>query len=148
MNDIQKGKPEKLVVYTDGSVLNNGSADAKGGWAFKIILDGETISTKSDSAMGKTNNQMEMLAVLMAMRAIGDKATPVEIHSDSSYVVETINGSYKINRNKNLWQELFREKEKFADIKFLWVRGHSKNEHNRDVDREAKRRAREAAIWQ
>ena len=29
------------------------------------------------------------------------------------------------------------EKEKFSDIQFIWVKGHDKNVHNNDVDRQA-----------
>lgn len=80
---------------------------------------------------------MEMTAVLQTMRAITDKSIPVEVFSDSKYVVETLNGNFKINKNVELWQELMAEKEKFADIRFIWVKGHDKNVHNNDVDRRA-----------
>ena len=46
--------------------------------------------------------------------------------SDSKYVVETLNGNYKIKKNVELWEELFTEKKKFAEIKFVWVKGHDK----------------------
>ena len=36
------------------------------------------------------------------------------------------------------------EKEKFADIKFIWVKGHDKNKHNNDVDRAAVMEAKKA----
>lgn len=29
------------------------------------------------------------------------------------------------------------ERGKFADIKFIWVKGHDKNRHNNDVDKAA-----------
>lgn len=75
-----------------------------------------------------------MTAALQAMRAITDKSILVEVFSDSKYVVETLNGNYQIKKNVELWQELMSEKEKFADIKFIWVKGHDKNVHNNDVD--------------
>ena len=34
------------------------------------------------------------------------------------------------------------EKEKFADIRFIWVKGHDKNVHKNDVDRRAVEEAR------
>ena len=30
-----------------------------------------------------------------------------------------------------------RERQKFASIKFIWVKDHDKNKHNNDVDRHA-----------
>lgn len=99
---------------------------------------------KSGSDKGKTNNVMEMTAVLQAMKAIMDKSISVEVFSDSKYVVETLNGNYQIKKNVELWQELMSEKEKFADIKFIWVKGHDKNVHNNEVDRQAVAEAKKA----
>ena len=127
---------EKITVYTDGSALNNGSPDSGCGWACKLIYRGYE-KMKSGGDKGKTNNVMEMTAVLQAMRAITDKSIPVEVFSDSKYVVETLNGNYQIKKNVELWQKLMAEKAKFADIKFVWVKGHDKNVHNNDVDRRA-----------
>ena len=127
---------DKITVYTDGSALNNGSSDSGCGWACKLIYRGHKLM-KSGGDRGKTNNVMEMMAVLQAMRAITDKSIPVEVFSDSKYVVETLNGNFKIKKNVDLWHELLAEKEKFADIRFIWVKGHDKSKHNNDVDRKA-----------
>ncbi len=127
---------DKITVYTDGSTLNNGSSDSGCGWACKLIYKGHE-KIKSGGDKGKTNNQMEMEAVLQALKSITDKSIPVEVFSDSKYVVETLNGNFQIKKNQDLWEELLAEKEKFADIKFIWVKGHDKNRHNNDVDRAA-----------
>lgn len=132
---------DKITVYTDGSALNNGSPDSGCGWACKLIYKGHE-KMKSGSDKGKTNNVMEMTAVLQAMKSITDKSIPVEVFSDSKYVVETLNGYYKIKKNVDLWHELLAEKEKFVEIKFVWVKGHDKNQHNNEVDRRAVEEAR------
>ena len=132
---------DKITVYTDGSALNNGSSDSDCGWACKFIYRGVE-KMKSGGDKGKTNNQMEMTAVLRAMQSITDKSIPVEVFSDSKYVVETLNGNYSIKKNQDLWKLLMKEKAKFVDIKFLWVKGHDKNRHNNDVDRRAVEEAR------
>lgn len=113
---------DKITVYTDGSALNNGSSDSGCGWACKLIYRGNE-KMKSGGDKGKTNNVMEMTAVLEAMKAITDKSIPVEVFSDSKYVVKTLNGNFKIKKNVELWQELMTEKEKFDDIKFVGLRG-------------------------
>lgn len=92
---------------------------------------------KSGGDKGKTNNVMEMTAVLQAMRAITDKSISVEVFSDSKYVVETLNGNFRIKKNVELWKELTAEKRKFADIQFIWVKGHDKDRHNIEVDSRA-----------
>ncbi len=99
---------------------------------------------KSGGDKGKTNNVMEMTTVLQAMRAITDKSIPVEVFSDSKYVVETLNGNFKIKKNVELRQELMAEKGRFVDIRFIWVKGHDKNVHNNDVDRQAVAEAKKA----
>lgn len=132
---------DKITVYTDGSALNNGSPDSGCGWACKLIYRGHE-KMKSGGDKGKTNNQMEMTAVLEAMRSITDKSIQVEIFSDSKYVVETLKGNYKIKKNVDLWNAILAEKEKFEDIQFLWVKGHDKNRHNIEVDKRAVEEAR------
>lgn len=132
---------DKITVYTDGSALNNGSPDSGCGWACKLIYRGHEIM-KSGGDKGKTNNVMEMTAVLQAMKAITDKSIPVELFLDSKYVVETLNGNFKIKKNVELWQELMAEKEKFAGIRFIWVQGHDKDRDNIEVDRKAVEEAR------
>lgn len=132
---------DKITVYTDGSSLNNGSSDSGCGWACKLIYRGRE-KMKSGGDKGKTNNVMEMTAVLQAMKAITDKSISVEVFSDSKYVVETLNGNFKIKKNVELWQELITEKEKFADIKFIWVKWHDKDRHNIEVDKTAVMEAR------
>ena len=136
---------DKITVYTDGSALNNGSPDSGCGWACKLIYRGHE-KMKSGGDKGKTNNVMEMTAVLQAMRAITDKSIPTEVFSDSKYVIETLNGNFKIKKNVELWQELMSEKEKFADIRFIWVKGHDKNVHNNDVDGQAAAEAKKARL--
>lgn len=127
---------DKITVYTDGSALNNGSSDSGCGWACKMIYRGRELM-KSGGDKGKTNNQMEMTAVLEAMRSITDKSIPVEVFSDSKYVVETLKGNYQIKKNIDLWNAILAEKAKFTDIKFIWVKGHDKNQHNIEVDKRA-----------
>ena len=136
---------DKITVYTDGSALNNGSPDGGCGWACKLIYKGIE-KMKSGGDKGKTNNQMEMTAVLQALKSITDKSIPVEVFSDSKYVVETLNGNFKIKKNQELWEELLAEKEKFKDIKFIWVKGHDKNKHNNDVDRAAVMEAKKVNV--
>lgn len=109
---------DKIIVYTDGSSLNNGSHNSGCGWACKLIYNGYE-KIKSGSDKGKTNNQMEMMAVLMAMRSIVKKEIPVEIYSDSKYVIETLNGNFKIRKNEELWNEIMKEKCTFFFHNFI-----------------------------
>lgn len=124
---------DKIIAYTDGSAIDNGSSDSKCGWACKLIYKGKSI-VKSGKAHGKTNNQMEMYAVYQAMRSIHDKTIPVEIISDSQYVIKTLNKQFNVGANADMWEYLFKEAEKFSDITFSWIKGHAGDQNNEEVD--------------
>lgn len=109
-----------------------------------ILMYKGQVRMKSGGAIGETNNRMEMQAVLEAMKSITDKTIPVEVYSDSNYVVETMNGHFAMKKNRDLWRKLMRERQKFTSIRFIWVKGHDKNQHNNDVDRQAVAESRKA----
>ena len=70
-----------IKIYTDGSCIQN---PGKGGWAAIIINDGQKTSIKG-SKKNTTNNQMELLAPIKALKKI-PKGRKVEIFTDSKYV--------------------------------------------------------------
>ena len=55
-----------IKIYTDGSCIGN---PGKGGWAAIIINDGKKIEIKG-SKKDTTNNQMELLAPIKALKNI------------------------------------------------------------------------------
>ena len=137
-----------IKIYTDGSCLGN---PGFGGWAAIIFLNDKKIKIKGKKR-NTTNNQMELMAPIKALKKIpvGEK---VQIYTDSRYVKMGITEwieSWKKNdwktsgkkkvKNKDLWKELDRLSEKYQ-IKWLWVKGHSGDITNEEVDQ----LAREAA---
>ena len=130
-----------IKVYTDGSCLEN---PGKGGWAAIIIIDGKKSELKG-SKENTTNNQMELLAPINALRNI-PKGSKVQIFTDSKYVKLGItdwihnwkkNGWKTSNkqevRNKELWAELDNLNSQF-EINWNWVKAHSLDELNNEVD--------------
>ena len=130
-----------IKIYTDGSCIGN---PGNGGWAAIIIDDKKKIQIKG-SKKDTTNNQMELLATIKALKKI-PKGSNVQIFTDSKYVklgiTEWIH-NWKKNgwktaskqpvKNKNLWAELdFMTKE--FQIKWSWVKGHSTDVLNNEVD--------------
>ena len=79
-----------LTISTDGSVLASGRQKGKdqgpGGWAFLVHETSEEISGCVESA---TNNQMELRAVIEAIRHIGIGHS-IKIRTDSQYVSDAI----------------------------------------------------------
>ena len=130
-----------IKVYTDGSCLEN---PGTGGWAAIIIDDGKKTQIKG-SKKNTTNNQMELLAPIEALKKI-PKGSEVQIFTDSKYVKSGItewihnwkkNGWKTANKqkvkNKELWEELDLLTNQF-EISWNWVKAHSAHELNNEVD--------------
>ena len=130
-----------IKIYTDGSCLGN---PGNGGWAAIILNDGEKTELKG-SKKDTTNNQMELLAPIEALKKI-PKGSKVQIFTDSKYVKSGItewinnwkkNGWKTANkkevRNKELWTELDYLNNEFQ-INWNWVKAHSTDKLNIEVD--------------
>ena len=130
-----------IKIYTDGSCLEN---PGNGGWAAIIIDDGKKTQIKG-SKKNTTNNQMELMAPIEALKKI-PKGSKVQIFTDSKYVKSGItewinnwkkNGWKTANKqkvkNKDLWVELDLLSSQF-DIKWSWVKAHSIDKLNNEVD--------------
>ena len=130
-----------IKIYTDGSCIGN---PGNGGWAAIIITDEKKTKIKG-SKKDATNNQMELIAPIKALSKI-PKGSKVQIFTDSKYVKSGItewihnwkkNGWKTTNKqpvkNKELWTELDYLTNKF-EIKWSWVKAHSIDEINNEVD--------------
>ena len=130
-----------IKIYTDGSCLEN---PGNGGWAAIIIDDGKKTEIKG-SKKNTTNNQMELLAPIEALKKI-PKGSEVQIFTDSKYVKSGITEwihSWKKNgwktadkqpvKNKELWEELDLLANEF-EISWNWIKAHSTDKLNNEVD--------------
>ena len=137
-----------IEIYTDGSCLTN---PGNGGWAAIINKDGK-ITKISGNEKDTTNNRMELLAPINALKDL-DSKSQIEIYTDSQYVklgiTEWIHKWIKNNwqtsknedvKNKELWIELY-ELTKLFEINWIWVKAHSGNILNEEVDLLAKKAA-------
>ena len=130
-----------IKIYTDGSCLGN---PGSGGWAAIILINGKKITIKG-SKKNTTNNQMELLAPIKALKKIpfGEK---IEIFTDSKYlklgitewILKWKNNGWKTSnkskvKNLELWKELHKLVENYQ-IKWSWVKAHSGNKINEEVD--------------
>ncbi len=130
-----------IKIYTDGSCIGN---PGNGGWAAIIFIDGKKTKIKGGKK-DTTNNQMELLAPIKALKEI-PKGSKVQIFTDSKYVKSGItewihnwkkNGWKTANKkdvsNKELWTELDLLNNEF-EISWNWVKAHSNDELNNEVD--------------
>ena len=130
-----------IKIYTDGSCIGN---PGQGGWAAIILDEGKKTEIKG-SKKDTTNNQMELLAPIEALKKI-PKGSKVQIFTDSKYVKSGItewihnwkkNGWKTTNKkevsNKELWTELDQLNSEF-EISWNWVKAHSTDKFNNEVD--------------
>tara|TARA_Y100000768_G_scaffold379863_1_gene356168 strand:+ start:470 stop:892 length:423 start_codon:yes stop_codon:yes gene_type:complete len=131
----------KLKIYTDGACSGN---PGKGGWA-AIILDGKNQLSISGSENKTTNNRMELMAAIMALKKIKNKSEII-IYTDSRYVKDGITNwikKWKLNnwkssnkkpiKNKDLWIKLDSSCQKHS-VNWKWVKAHAENKFNNLVD--------------
>ncbi len=154
---------DALNIYTDGSMLPSPRA---GGIGIRFV----TVNEEGDEVVedlelpgyaGATSNQMELRACIVALedarkygRAKGYQKTI--IYTDSQYVRDNfprarfewqnhgwLNKHGKPVENADDWKLLLREIDRLdSRVEFKWVKGHSKNVHNKAVDKIAKRSAK------
>ena len=138
-----------IKIYTDGSCIGN---PGNGGWAAILLMNEKKIKIKGYKK-NTTNNQMELTAPIKALKKI-PISEKIEIYTDSKYVKIGITewvtkwkknnwktSSKKKVKNIDLWKELDNLNEKYH-IKWCWIKGHSGNILNDEVDQ----LAREAAM--
>lgn len=135
----------KVVVHTDGSCKGNPGPGGYG--AILVCKDKEKVVRGYDCET--TNNRMELLAVLEALRAL-KKPCEITISTDSRYLILATSHDddwlLRPNRpNRDLWQ-IFIDLKKAGKhkIAFQKVKGHSGEVYNERCDRIAKEQARKA----
>lgn len=140
----------KVVIYTDGACSGN---PGKGGWG-AVLIFGEITKEIYGYNSDTTNNRMELMAVIEALKAL-KKPCLVELYLDSQYVKNGItewiikwqkNGwktaDKKPIKNQDLWLELWEQKNRH-NISWHWVKGHSNHPLNDKADELARRGIRE-----
>ncbi len=133
---------KKVVIYTDGACSYN---PGPGGWGCVLIYK-DTQRTFSGFNKNTTNNQMEMQAVIEALKKLTEPCE-VDLYSDSAYVVNAFNAGWIDNWKKNNWKTAQRKPVKNDDlwkqmdglvamhnVTFHKVKGHSDVELNNLCD--------------
>ena len=93
-----------------------------GGWAYIMLDEQGAEYAASGFEADTTNNRMEMMAALMAIRALPPNASAI-LFSDSNYVISTMRGKLLRKRTSicgSYWTMLLSA----HDITYNWVKGH------------------------
>ena len=133
----------RYVIYTDGACSGN---PGPGGWGIVILDEKNNETNISGGEKSTTNNRMELMAPIMALRKI-KKASKIVIYTDSTYLKNGIkiwiknwekNGWKSANKksvkNKDLWL-ILNELSKKKIIEWKWVKAHNGNKYNEMADR-------------
>lgn len=129
---------DEIIVFTDGAALGN---PGPGGYG-AVLLYGGRKKELSEGFLHTTNNRMELLAVIEALKAIKKTGIPVRIFCDSKYVCDAINKGWLFSwqkkgwakvKNVDLWKRFLPYYMKFKPV-FVWVKGHAGNPGNERCD--------------
>jgi len=110
-----------------------------------LILQGDTKNEIYGGEANTTNNRMEIMAVIRALKTINAE-NEITVFTDSTYVQKGINewiAKWKINgwrtsnkkevKNKDLWIQLDNLTSQLK-INWIWVKGHSGHPGNDRAD--------------
>lgn len=135
-------------IFTDGCCLGN---PGPGGWCC-ILRCGPHEKTLSGGEPITTNNRMEIMAVLAALRTLKEPCR-IHLYADSRYVLDALrswihtwarNGWRTATRkpvaNGDLWQALYPLMQKHQ-WQLTWVKGHAGHPENERCDQIAKHQA-------
>lgn len=119
-------------AWTDGS-CNNLSPFGEGGSAFYIEdADGREYTRASKGFLGTTNNKMELLAIINAVKSV-PFGSSILIHTDSEYCIKVCTNKRPHKENRSLILLFFKECTG-KTVHFEWVKGHSGIQENELVD--------------
>ena len=121
-------------IYTDGSCRANGN----GGLGVVWLKNGKKVFEFSKAFKNTTNNQMELMAIYIGIKAIVKPIDSLEIISDSEYALGSIfNPKWNPKKNQKLIARIKKQLEVTQKlvkepIKYRHVYGHQK-EGNEDI---------------
>ncbi|MCV3769471.1 MAG: ribonuclease HI [Wolbachia pipientis] len=132
---------KKVTIYADGACSGN---PGRGGWAV-IVLFKDYKKNIYGREENTTNNKMELTAVINGLKVLKFSCS-ISLYTDSFYVKNGITkwiGKWKINgwktsnrklvKNIDLWKELDNAASQH-EINWKWVKAHSGNKYNEEVD--------------
>jgi len=119
-----------IKIYTDGASSGNPGPAGIG----ILFIYGENKKEISRYIGKTTNNIAELTAIKMALEELKRVDLPVRIFSDSSYSIGLLTKNWKPKKNQALVFEIRALMDKFCDLNFIKVKGHSGIKENEVAD--------------
>lgn len=126
----------KFEIYTDGAYSSKRN---QGGVGIVILRDNKLVQKYSKGYKNTTNNRMELIAVITALKAVQKPIDNLTIYSDSMYVIGCATLGWKRKKNQLLWKvfdETFEKAQSLVstEIVFEHVKGHEGDKYNEMCD--------------
>lgn len=130
----------QVHIYTDGAARGN-----PGPGGYGIVMEWVGKPYRKEFSKGfkhTTNNRMELLAVIDALKKLKNPKTGVNIFTDSKYVADAVEKgwifswekkAFKDRKNSDLWKAFLEEYRKHK-VKINWIRGHNNHPQNERCD--------------
>ncbi|MCM4154921.1 ribonuclease HI [Gramella sp. AN32] len=130
----------QVHIYTDGAARGN-----PGPGGYGIVMEWVGKPYKKEFSEGfklTTNNRMELLAVIKALKKLKNPFTEVLVFTDSKYVVDAVTKgwvfgwekkSFVNRKNADLWIEFLKIYRKHK-VQFKWIKGHNDHAQNERCD--------------
>ena len=141
-----------IIIYADGACRGN---PGPGGWGFHLVHENGSTAQQWGGSKFTTNNQMELLALINALKCTPLNAS-ITVYTDSQYCVKGMSSwikGWKKNgwksksgapiKNKELWMELD-ALSGTRHVEWVWVKGHAGDPGNELADTLANRGIDEA----
>jgi len=138
---MKENKGKIVEIFTDGACSGN---PGPGGYG-SLLRYGDVTKEISGCARDTTNNRMEMMAVIEALRLL-KRPSRVRLYTDSRYVMQGMtewisgwtrrnwtNSQKKPVVNRDLWEKIL-ELSRSHQIEWKWVRGHKGHPENERCD--------------
>jgi ribonuclease HI len=122
--------------YSDGAYS---SSRNQGGIGVVFLRNGEKVFEYSKGYKNTTNNQMEIIAAFIILKAIKKPIDSLTIYTDSMYVIGCAVKNWQRKKNIELWQKFDTEFQRVSKlcskIEFIHVKGHNGDKWNSYVDK-------------
>jgi len=148
-------KTNSVVIYCDGACSGNQFGENVGGWGAILSYQGKTKELHGGER-NTTNQRMEIMACIEALQQLRRNDLPVDLYSDSAYVVNCMQEKWYKQWERNGWkntkkqpvenQDLWSRLVKLVgalDVRFHKVTGHSGITMNERADQLARQGIRE-----
>lgn len=127
-------------IYTDGAARGN---PGPGGYGIVMEWVGKKyVKEFSEGFRHTTNNRMELLAVIVALKKLKHSNTNVKVFTDSKYVADAVEKKwvfkwernyFKGKKNADLWTVFLKEYRRH-NVSFHWIKGHNNHPQNERCD--------------